>query len=268
MEFYGLVGEKLSHSLSPKIHKRVFELLNIEGAYKLFQIPKCKISCLGDSLKLLDIKGVNVTIPYKKDVMEQLDSISKEAEDIGAVNTILNKDGKLYGYNTDYFGFGKLLDVNGIETKDKIAVVLGNGGAAKAVITYLLDNGVRKLYLVSRNKDKDNKSKEKVSLIDYEDLKDIKGDILINTTPIGMYPNISESIVSKDIIDNYEALVDLIYNPRFTEFLKIGNELGKKTCDGLYMLVGQGIKSQEIWQDRVISLDIINEIYKELEKEF
>lgn len=267
MDFYGLIGEKLSHSLSPKIHKRVFELLNIEGAYKLFQIPKDKVSSLGNALRLLDIKGVNVTIPYKRDVMCQLDWISKEAEDIGAVNTILNKNGKLYGYNTDYFGFEKLLDINGIKTKDKIAVVLGNGGAAKAVITYLLDNGVSKLYLVSRNKNKVNEVKENVSLIDYEELKAIKGDVLINTTPIGMYPNISESVVSKEIIKNYEALVDLIYNPRCTEFLRIGNELGKKTCDGLYMLVGQGIKSQEIWQDREISSDIINKIYKELENE-
>ena len=109
MEFYGLVGEKLSHSLSPKIHEKVFELLNIKGGYKLFEIEKNNISKLGDAIKLLKIKGVNVTIPYKQTVIKELDYISDEAKAIGAVNTIKLKDNKLYGYNTDYFGFGHLL---------------------------------------------------------------------------------------------------------------------------------------------------------------
>lgn len=106
MDFYGVLGEKLPHSISPEIHEEIFSLLNIDGAYKIFEVEKKDISKLCDSLRILKIKGTNVTIPYKQEVMKYLDSISEEAEKIGAVNTIYLKDGKLYGYNSDYFGFG------------------------------------------------------------------------------------------------------------------------------------------------------------------
>ena len=268
MEFYGIIGEKLSHSLSPQIHKKVFELLDIQGAYKLFEIPKDKVSNLVDSLKLLKIKGVNVTIPYKETVINQLDFLSPEAKSIGAVNTILIKDGKANGYNTDYFGFGSMLDKNNIEVQNKIAIILGSGGASKAVITYLFDNGVKELYLVTRNKTSQSELDSRIKLIDYEDLKAVKGDILINTTPVGMYPKAFDSPVGRDVINNFQSIVDIIYNPKITEFLRIGQELSKVTCGGLYMLVGQGIKAQEIWQDIKIDAVVTTEIYEELEKEF
>jgi shikimate dehydrogenase len=268
MEFYGIIGEKLSHSLSPQIHKRVFELLDIEGAYKLFEIPKDKINNLVDALKLLNIKGVNVTIPYKETVISQLDFISKEAKSIGAVNTILIKDGKANGYNTDYFGFGSMLDKNNIQVQHKIAVVLGSGGASKAITTYLLDNQVKSLYLVTRNKDSNLELDNRITVIDYEELKTIKGDIIINTTPVGMYPKVSDSPVEREIINNFQAIVDIIYNPKMTEFLRLGEEFGKVTCGGLYMLVGQGIKAEEIWQDIKIKEEVLEKVYTELEKEF
>ncbi|MDU4429224.1 shikimate dehydrogenase, partial [Clostridium sp.] len=189
MEFYGLLGEKLSHSLSPQIHKRIFDLIGIEGAYKLFPVPKDKVKKLGEGIKIFGIRGMNVTIPYKKEVMDQLDFISDEARKIGAVNTISLENGKLYGYNTDYYGFGCMLDINKIEVKDKRAVVLGTGGAAKAVVTYLQDKGVKELFVVSRNKVNNNWNGE-VNLIDYSDLQSLEGDLLINTTPVGMYPNV------------------------------------------------------------------------------
>ena len=141
-------------------------------------------------------------------------------------------------------------------------------GAAKAAITYLLDNGIDKLYVVSRDKSPKEGLDERAVLIDYEDLKEIKGDILVNTTPVGMYPNVGKSPVGENIVNNFSSLVDLIYNPKETEFLRLGNLLGKKTCGGLYMLVGQAIKSEEIWQNRTIDEKILNEIYEELNKEF
>jgi len=268
MEFYGLVGEKLSHSLSPEIHKRIFEQLNIDGGYKLFEIQKEDIGNLGNALRLLKIKGANVTIPYKEVVMGDLDFISEEATKIGAINTILNKDNKLYGFNSDYYGFGSMLDINNIKVKDKVATVLGNGGAAKAIITYLLDKGIKDLYLVTRNKENNGNVDTRVKLINYEDLKKIGGDILINTTPVGMYPKNLASPVAKEIIEKYNTLVDIIYNPGKTEFLKIGESLGKKNCGGLYMLVGQAIKSQEIWQEIKIDSQVLKNIYEELEKGF
>lgn len=268
MNFFGVVGEKLTHTLSPEINKRIFELIGVEAAYKKFEISKEDISKLGEALKVLNIKGVNVTIPYKEIVMKQLDYISKEAKDIGAVNTILLQDGKLKGYNSDYFGFKKTLEINNIEVTGKVCAVLGTGGASKALITCLKDSGVRTLYVVTRNKSKEFRINADVEIIDYEQLKTIKGDVLVNATPVGMYPNVDESPVSKEVIDNFDTLVDIVYNPKMTQFLKIGRKLGKKVCGGLYMLVGQAVKSEEIWHERNIDLDVINQVYRELENRF
>lgn len=264
MEFYGLLGEKLSHSLSPEIHSEILKLLKKDGAYKLFEVNKDKIKDFTEALKLLKIKGCNVTIPYKKDIMKYVDIISDEANKIGAINTVYLNQGKLYGYNTDYFGFGYMLKVSNIDVKDKIAVILGNGGASRAVLHYLLDNNAKEVYIVSRNPKKDNFLLQNVKLISYEDLKLLKGNILVNSTPVGMYPNTEESPVTKEVINNFDALVDLIYNPMETKFLSYGQELNKKTVGGLYMLVGQAVKAQEIWQDTNINEDIIENIYNKI----
>ena len=148
MEFYGLLGERLEHSLSPRINKIILEKNNTEGAYKLFEIPNDKLGDFVNAIKLLKIKGFNVTIPYKESIIKYLDNISDEAARIGAVNTVMLKDNKLYGYNTDYFGIHIMLKSKNISIKNKTAVVLGAGGACKAVITYLLDNDVEKIYTI------------------------------------------------------------------------------------------------------------------------
>lgn len=264
MEFYGLVGEKLSHSLSPEIHKDIFKELNIEGAYRLFEIPKENIGELSKSLRTLSIKGVNVTIPYKETVMNYLDEISREAKEIGAVNTIFNKKGKLLGYNTDYYGFKYMLEDKGITVRGKKVTVLGTGGASKAVVTYLLDEGALEIKLVSRTKKQLYKNESRIDVITYEELDEVFGDVIINTTPVGMYPKIINSPVSEYIIKKYDALVDLIYNPLETEFLKLGIKNNKVTCGGLMMLVGQAIKAEEIWQERSIDKKVILDIYKRL----
>ena len=269
MNFYGLIGEKLPHSLSPKIHNTLFKRLNIEGAYKLFEVEKEELGKAIDSLKVLKIKGVNVTIPYKQDVMKYLDFISDEAEKIGAVNTIYLNDGKLYGYNTDYFGFGTIIKNNEIEVKDNTAMVLGNGGAAKAVITYLLDQGIKKIYLVSRRKLEESGYRDnRIECKTYGEIFDIKGDILINTTPLGMYPHMEESPVDESVIGNFSALIDIIYNPKETEFLKIGKTLNKKIAGGIEMLVGQAIKAEEIWQETSLDNEVTKELYSLFQDEF
>lgn len=265
MEFYGLLGEKLSHSLSPKIHKLILDELNLEGAYKLFEVEREDLKDFSKGLKILKIKGVNVTIPYKQDIMEYLDSISKEALRIGAINTIELKESKLYGYNTDYYGFGYMLDAHNIDINEKVAVILGNGGATKAVLHYLLDNKISKVYIVSRNPKINNEFKEeRVKLIGYEELDEINGDILINSTPVGMYPKVEASPIDSEIVDKFSILVDLIYNPMETKFLKYGRKLNKKTVGGLYMLVGQAVKAEEIWHGIKIEKEVINKIYNKL----
>ncbi|WP_291653997.1 shikimate dehydrogenase [Clostridium sp.] len=268
MEFYGLLGERLSHSLSPEIHSEILKSINKDGAYKLFEIEKERLEDFAEALKLLKIKGANVTIPYKKDIMNYIDIISEEAEKIGAINTIHLENGKLYGYNTDYYGFGYMLKVNNINIKGKSAIILGNGGACRAVVHYLLDNKISDIKIVSRKPNKGEFNLQNVDVITYEELKDISGDILINSTPVGMYPNINMSPVTEDIIRNFNVLVDLIYNPMETKFINIGNSLSKKTTSGLYMLIGQAAKSQEIWNSVSISEEIIKEIYQKLKLNF
>ena len=268
VNFYGLIGEKLSHSISPKIHNMIFETLNVNDSYRLFEIPKENIGNLREALKTLTIRGVNVTIPYKEKVIEYLDEISKEAKNIGAVNTIFNKSGKLIGDNTDCYGFKYMLEDKNINVKGKKVTVLGTGGASKAVITYLLDSHVSEILLVSRKKKDLYKNEEKIKVIEYKDLKGVLGDIIINTTPVGMYPKMQDSPVNLEIIKNYDVLVDLIYNPLETEFIKLGKENNKITCSGLMMLVGQAVKAEEIWQHKTIDKKVIIDIYNKLIKEF
>lgn len=263
MEFYGLLGEKLSHSLSPKIHNTVFKELNIEGSYKLFEIKREEISELPKALKLLNIKGINVTIPYKEEIIPFLDEVSKEALEIGAVNTIYLKENKLIGYNTDYFGFGKMLEMNNISVEGKDVVVLGTGGASKAVVAYLKDNNAKSITLVSRNK---ASTYDNIICKTYED--EINGEILINTTPVGMYPNVGISPLLEESIKSFDVVVDLIYNPSKTEFINLAEKLGKKVCGGLEMLIYQAIKAEEIWQDREIPQRISDKLYCEIIKEF
>lgn len=269
MEFYGLIGEKLPHSLSPKIHNTLFKALEIEGAYKLFEVEREELGKTIDSLKLLKIKGVNVTIPYKQDVMKYLDFISEEAKKIGAVNTIYLNDGKLHGYNTDYFGFGTIVKNNDVKLKDSTAMVLGNGGAAKSIITYLLDEGIKKIYLISRKVNSNSGYEDqRVEFKTYEQISNIKGDILINTTPLGMYPHVDETPVKEDVVSNFNTLIDIIYNPKETEFLKIGKVLNKKVCGGIEMLVGQAIKAEEIWQGQSLDNEVTKSLYSLFEDEY
>lgn len=269
MDFYGVLGHKLPHSISPQIHKEIFSLLNIEGAYKIFEVEKDDLCKFADSLRVLKIKGTNVTIPYKEDIMKYLDFISPESQKIKAINTIFLKDNKLYGYNTDYFGFGTIINKNEVEVEDKIAMVLGTGGGSKAIVTFLLDHDIKKIYLVSRTKTNVLEYEDsRVEYITYEDIEEIKGDILINTTPVGMYPNVGVSAVNEEVINNFSTLIDIIYNPRKTKFLEIGEKLNKKVCGGLEMLVGQAVKSEEIWQETSISGEVMDEVYQCINEQF
>ena len=157
-----------------------------------------------------------------------------------------------------------MLKISSIDVRDKVAVILGNGGASRAVLHYLLDNEIRKVYIVSRNPNKEVFEFENVKVISYEELNSLRGDILINSTPVGMYPNTENSPVCKEVIDRFDSLVDLIYNPMETKFLSYGKELNKKTVGGLYMLVGQAVKAQEIWQDTIINDSVIENIYRKI----
>lgn len=263
-KLYGLLGEKLTHSYSPIIHNIIFKNIDTKAHYHLFEIERNNIKNVIAGLKTLNISGVNVTIPYKVEIMNYLDNVSSEGEKIGAINTICINDNRAVGYNTDYYGFGMMLNKFKIDPNNKKAIILGTGGAAKAVVHYLLDKGIREITVVSRDNKKNNFMKD-INIINYEQLKSIKNnDILINCTPVGMSPKINESPISKNTVANSKIIIDLIYNPQETLLLRYAKELQLNGINGLYMLVAQAVKAEELWNDIRISNNVIDNIYDEV----
>lgn len=267
--FYGLIGEKLGHSISPEIHSLILEKLDQRGLYNLFEIKKENIADALLGLKALEARGVNVTIPYKIDVMKYMDKLSEEGKKIGAINTISFNKNMLTGYNTDYFGFGASLKNAGIEVKNKGIAVLGTGGVSKAVVQYLIDSNAGKITIVSRNPEKKLYDGCSIKVISYNDLSCLLNfDVIINCTPLGMYPNIDASPVNSEILSHFSTAVDLIYNPKKTQFLRLAGDLGLKTLNGLYMLVAQAAAAQEIWNGIVINNEVVDDIYNVIESKF
>jgi shikimate dehydrogenase len=266
---YGLIGEKLGHSISPLIHSIVFDKLKKESFYHLFEVQKDELPTVVTGLKTLGAKGVNVTIPYKTDIMGYLDKISDEARRIGSVNTIQFTTEGTVGHNTDYFGLKKTFERYGVDIKDKKAVILGNGGVAITVVQLLMDLGISEITMVVRNiEGMQNKELFKgLNIITYADFDSVKNyDILINTTPSGMYPKIDMSPISKDQVKGFKVVVDLIFNPKETLLLKYAKELGVKGINGLYMLVAQAVEAQKIWTSIGFSDEFLDEIFDEVEK--
>ncbi len=256
MSKYGLIGGKLSHSFSKGIHERYFNHFSEVSTYELIEVSA---ENLGNTLPKLSNEnycGINVTIPHKKAVMEYMDEISEEAITIGAVNTIKFVNGKMYGYNTDYFGFGASLDYFDVSINNKNVYILGTGGAANAVSAYCKDNGGNVIF-VSRN--------PSGNAIGYEEIKKAeKGSVLINCTPVGMYPNTDNT--PTDFVEAFESVVDLIYNPSKTKLLQNAEQHGIKTVNGLYMLVAQAIYAQAIWHGNECDKALINSIYNDMQE--
>lgn len=267
LKSYGVIGEKLGHSLSPIIHEKFFKKTGFSGTYNLFEVRREDLKDVVKAMKVLGIKGANVTIPYKIDIMKYLDELSPEAKKIGAVNTITIDENRAIGSNTDYYGFGMALENHNVELKGKVAVILGTGGASRAVSQYLLDQGIGELIFVSRDY---QKAKEKYSgfrTISYQDLHSIDGDILINCTPVGMYPNTNVSPVDAALLKQFKVVVDIVYNPKQTLLIKNALEMGLYAINGLDMLVCQAAKAQELWNKTVIDKKIIDEVLFEADKE-
>lgn len=269
MAVYGLIGEQLGHSLSPEIHNHLFKLATIDAIYNLFCVPKEQSHQIVDSLKTLGIKGSNVTIPYKEMVMDQLDELSDEARKIGAVNTIAIREGKAIGYNTDYYGFGKILSYGNIAVQGRRFYVLGAGGAAKSIVWYLKDHGAKEVIIVSRDiaKAQAKFEKEAIGVIDYMELEQLEsGEVIINTTPCGMYPKVDQSPVACEVLKKFEVAIDIVYNPEETLFLKEAKALGLQVMGGLWMLVGQAVKAESIWQEVDFKACYEKEIYDTLKE--
>lgn len=247
---YGLIGNKLGHSFSKEIHERI-------AHYTYDLIPLNQDEFI-NFMKNKDFKAINVTIPYKKDVIPYLDEIDEQAKTIGAVNTIVNKDGKLIGHNTDYAGFAYMVHHHNISMKDKKVLIIGNGGAAQAVKAVVKNQQAKEMIIVGRTV-KDN-------VISYEECyrKHTDSQIIINTSPVGMFPNLYETPICLDKFHQCEAVLDVIYNPITTKLTLDAQDLNIPYVNGLEMLVAQAKYAVEYFLDSNIKDSIIDKIYKDI----
>lgn len=247
---YGLIGEKLGHSFSKIIHEKLAD-------YTYDLIP-LSLEELDVFMREKEFSAINVTIPYKETVIPYLDEVDPKAAKMGAVNTVVQRNGKLFGYNTDYFGFRYMLEHNHIQIAGKKVLVLGRGGASKAVIAVLEDMGAAEIHTIYYKIAEDS--------ISYETCYTLHTDaqVIVNTTPVGMYPNSGHTPIDLTPFTNLEAVADVVYNPLRTRLVLDAEEKGCQAIGGLEMLVGQAKYAVEIFLDQSLPEDSIDVVYKDL----
>lgn len=266
----GIIGDPIEHSLSPVMHNAAFEELNLDFVYVAFRVRKDELREAIVGAKGLDIRGLNVTMPHKNAVMRYLDEIDSTARSIGAVNTILDDEGRLTGYNTDGIGALKALKENGITPNGKKLLLLGAGGAGKAIAFHATQE-VEKLVILNRTPQKAKKLAEVLlkefnkkingneisTKIIKEELKD--ADILVNATSVGMYPGIDQSLVPPSSLRPGLCVMDIVYNPLETKLVKDAKAVGAKVVSGIEMLVYQGAASFEIWTNHPAPVKVMKQ---------
>lgn len=270
----GLFASPSAHSVSPIIHNNAFEKLGLNYAYLSFEVGKDNLKDAVQSIKTLNMRGVNLSMPNKKEVIQYLDEISETAELSQSVNTIVNDNGILKGYSTDGKGFFKSLEEEKIFIKDKNITILGTGGASIAIISQAVFEGIKNIFVFKRDKNWEeqkkildniaNKTNCNIELNSLEDKNILKrkieeSDLLINATSVGMKENISliedKSFFRKDL-----TVCDIIYNPVKTKLLQIAEKEGCKIINGIGMLLYQGALSFELWTNKKMPVDYIKEI--------
>ncbi len=248
---YGLIGEKLGHSFSKAIHESI-------GGYN-YELKEIAKGDLDAFMKEKDFLGINVTIPYKSAVIPYLDFIDENAEKIGAVNTVACRDGKLYGYNTDFGGMKALIEKAGFNFKDSKVLILGSGGTSKTANAVAKSLMAKEVITVSRSGEVNYKNADVLH-------KDC--DYIINTTPCGMYPDNDSYAIDPRKFHSLKGIVDAVYNPLETTLVRLGREAGIKGVTGLYMLVSQAVLAYEIFTGKALDTQAVtDEIFLKLKKE-
>ncbi len=242
-----LIGERLGHSYSKLIHEAF-------GAYD-YDLVSMPLEKVADFVKNNEYGGLNVTIPYKKTVIPCCDYISPQAQKIGSVNTIVYKDNRLEGHNTDYFGFSLMAKRAGISFAGKKVVILGTGGTSLTAQAVTADEGASEIVVVSRT-----------GKVNYSDLSSVCDfDIVINTTPVGMYPKNGEQPIKLDMFQNCSGVIDVIYNPLRTELILDAMQRNIPCTGGLYMLVAQAAMAYELFTGKALEAGMIDKVFSELE---
>lgn len=250
---YGLIGEKLGHSFSKDIHERIAEY-----TFDLIPLSKEEFKTF---MEKKEFTALNVTIPYKKDVIPYLDEMDEHAKAIGAVNTIVNRDGKLKGYNTDFTGFLYMVKKHNVHMEGKKVLIIGNGGASAAIQAVVQHESAGSMVIVDVVPGN--------GAISYDEMfsSHLDAEIIINTSPIGMYPRIGNAPIDISMFHKCEAVLDVIYNPILTRLCFEAQEMDIKRVNGLEMLIAQAKQSVEFFLDKSIDNQIIDDIYQDMLRE-
>jgi len=270
-KYIGLLGYPLGHSISPAMQNAAFESRDVNYLYIPIELKKEDLEHVVKAMPKMNFAGFNVTIPYKIEIMKFLDEIDDLAKSIGAVNTVAIKDGKLRGYNTDGIGFLRSMeDELSLSADGRNILILGSGGAARAISMTLAMNKANRIYICNRTYEraeglvKDINDKYGNVAISIPMVKEKMeyavndAEILINTTCVGTYPNIDETPIDKEILKGHLAVCDVVYNPRKTKLLQDAEKLGCKTMSGLGMLIYQGAEAFEIWTGAKAPVDTMS----------
>lgn len=269
-----LIGNPVEHSMSPKMHNAAFRKLGLNYVYVAVRVDNDKVKEAIEGIRAFNIKGANVTVPHKINVMQFLDEIDPVAENIGAINTILNKDGHLYGTNTDGIGAVRSFKEEGVEFEGKKIVMIGAGGVARPIVynfapktkdfvLFDVADGVVQTLIQELNR----KIQVKIRGFKSDPTKIAKelqdADIFINATPVGMHPKENESIISKNLLRKDLTVFDVVYNPLETKLIKDSKAVGAKAISGVTMLVYQGVAAFELWTSQKAPVPLMKQMVLE-----
>lgn len=267
MKHFAIIGNPVGQSLSPTLHNWVFHRLGLDAEYTQIQLTGGGLTSIVNKLRYGELNGFNVTHPFKQEIVPFLDEVNAQAQRINAVNCVARERGRIVGHNTDWYGFAKTVHLNGIELGGTQVVLLGAGGAAHSVLFALLRKGAKTVFIVNRTLEKARSLVALMANIDGNtvlrvarpgELEDVlsPGTIIINCTPVGMWPNIVETPFPAHLVRRGMILMDLVYNPLQTQFLRLGKRAGATTVGGLDMLIHQGLRSLDLWFNNTLSQDV------------
>lgn len=275
----GLIGNPVEHSCSPLIHNTISEILGINMVYTTFKVEKGDVETAIKGAYALNVLGMNVTVPHKQEVIGGLKEIDELAKAIGAVNTLVRVDGGYKGYNTDILGLYRSMVEEGIALEGENVIILGAGGAARAIAFLCADKGAKRVYLLNRTVDK---AKEIAQAVNYQckrdvivpmamaDYKDISKEsyLCIQTTSVGLHPNDGDVVIGDEAF--YEMVhtgYDIIYNPYETKFMKMVKAAGGRAFNGLKMLLYQAVAAYELWNNVIVEREVSDKVFEVLKKE-
>ena len=262
LKTFAVIGDPIDHSLSPTIHNAAYRELDIECTYIAYRVAKGDLATGIESLKKIKIAGFNVTIPHKVEMMKYLDNLDETCKKIGAVNTVLNDDGILRGFNTDMDGFLEPIKRKDIPIKNSKILLLGAGGASRAIVAGFQKEGAGEIVIANRTKkngDKLAEFSEKIGLhssskhIEEINALDSKFDFIVNSSSLGL--NNEKNIIPNNLMDEQTTVYDIVYKPLKTDLVNTAKEKNCKIIYGYEMLLGQAIRSFEIWLDQKAPYD-------------